>query len=77
MTWLKLSCLFGHAPGSFNHEQVIRAIPNLTNGGTVFLDEIGEIGRHTKSASPRFCKMVSFRRVGEEEEMHADVRIIA
>ena len=35
--------LFGHAPGSFNHQQGHKGIFEQANGGTVFLDEIGEM----------------------------------
>jgi transcriptional regulator of aroF, aroG, tyrA and aromatic amino acid transport len=69
--------LFGHAPGSFNHEQGHKGIFEQANGGTVFLDEIGEMSPHLQIKLLRFLQDGSFRRVGEEEEMHADVRIIA
>ncbi|WP_123056838.1 sigma 54-interacting transcriptional regulator, partial [Vibrio cyclitrophicus] len=40
--------LFGHAPGSFNHEQGHKGIFEQANGGTVFLDEIGEMSPHLR-----------------------------
>ncbi|BBM64943.1 transcriptional regulator TyrR [Vibrio alfacsensis] len=69
--------LFGHAPGSFNHEQGHKGIFEQANGGTVFLDEIGEMSSHLQIKLLRFLQDGNFRRVGAEDEMHVDVRIIA
>ncbi|MHA2740066.1 transcriptional regulator TyrR [Vibrio harveyi] len=69
--------LFGHAPGSFNHEQGHKGIFEQANGGTVFLDEIGEMSAHLQIKLLRFLQDGNFRRVGAEDEMHVDVRIIA
>ncbi|ELV8767961.1 transcriptional regulator TyrR [Vibrio vulnificus] len=69
--------LFGHAPGSFNHQQGHKGIFEQANGGTVFLDEIGEMSPHLQIKLLRFLQDGNFRRVGAEEEMHVDVRIIA
>ncbi|MDF2154338.1 transcriptional regulator TyrR [Vibrio sp. CAU 1672] len=69
--------LFGHAPGSFNHEQGHKGIFEQADGGTVFLDEIGEMSAHLQIKLLRFLQDGNFRRVGAEDEMHVDVRIIA
>ncbi|MDC0610714.1 transcriptional regulator TyrR [Vibrio sp.] len=69
--------LFGHAPGSFNHEGGNKGIFELANGGTVFLDEIGEMSSHLQIKLLRFLQDGTFRRVGEEREIHVDVRVIA
>ncbi|MGF1694547.1 transcriptional regulator TyrR [Vibrio lamellibrachiae] len=69
--------LFGHAPGSFNHEQGHKGIFEQANGGTVFLDEIGEMSAHLQIKLLRFLQDGTFRRVGEEHEVHVDVRVIA
>ncbi|WP_154116056.1 transcriptional regulator TyrR [Vibrio cincinnatiensis] len=69
--------LFGHAPGSFNHQQGHKGIFEQANGGTVFLDEIGEMSPHLQIKLLRFLQDGTFRRVGEEHEMHVDVRVIA
>ncbi len=69
--------LFGHAPGSFNHEQGHKGIFEQANGGTVFLDEIGEMSPHLQIKLLRFLQDGTFRRVGEEHEVHVDVRVIA
>lgn len=69
--------LFGHAPGSFNHEQGHKGIFEQANGGTVFLDEIGEMSPHLQIKLLRLLQDGRFRRVGEEDEFHVDVRVIA
>ncbi len=69
--------LFGHAPGSFNHQQGNKGIFEQANGGTVFLDEIGEMSHHLQIKLLRFLQDGTFRRVGEEHEIHVDVRVIA
>ncbi|MCV6004905.1 sigma 54-interacting transcriptional regulator, partial [Escherichia coli] len=62
---------------SFNHEQGHKGIFEQANGGTVFLDEIGEMSSHLQIKLLRFLQDGNFRRVGAEDEMHVDVRIIA
>ncbi|KHD26797.1 transcriptional regulator [Vibrio caribbeanicus] len=69
--------LFGHAPGSFNHDQGHKGIFEQANGGTVFLDEIGEMSPHLQIKLLRLLQDGTFRRVGEEDEIHVDVRVIA
>lgn len=69
--------LFGNAPGAFNHEEGNKGIFELANGGTVFLDEIGEMSAHLQIKLLRFLQDGTFRRVGEEKEIHVDVRVIA
>lgn len=69
--------LFGHAPGSFNHEQGHKGIFEQANGGTVLLDEIGEMSPHLQIKLLRFLQDGTFRRVGEEHEVHVNVRVIA
>lgn len=69
--------LFGHAPGAFNQGEGHKGIFELANGGTVFLDEIGEMSPHLQIKLLRFLQDGTFRRVGEEHEMHVDVRVIA
>lgn len=69
--------LFGHAPGTFNTEIGHKGIFEQAHQGTVFLDEIGEMSEHLQIKLLRFLQDGSFRRVGEEKEMHVDVRVIA
>lgn len=69
--------LFGNAAGAFNHEVAQKGIFEQADKGTVFLDEIGEMSPHLQIKLLRFLQDGSFRRVGEEKEMHVDVRVIA
>lgn len=46
------------------------------NGGTVLLDSISELSKEMQAKLLRFLNDGSFRRVGEDKEMHADVRVI-
>ncbi len=69
--------LFGHVPGAFNHQAGHKGIFEQADHGTVFLDEIGEMSPHLQIKLLRFLQDGCFRRVGEEQEMHVDVRVIA
>jgi transcriptional regulator of aroF, aroG, tyrA and aromatic amino acid transport len=69
--------LFGHAPGTFNQNVGHKGIFEQADGGTVFLDEIGEMSSHLQIKLLRFLQDGTFRRVGEEHEIHVDVRVIA
>jgi DNA-binding NtrC family response regulator len=70
--------LFGHERGSFtgadrqHHGAFERA-----GGGTLFLDEIGELPAEQQAALLGVLERKSFRRVGGERELPADVRIVA
>ncbi|GAK82757.1 transcriptional repressor protein TyrR [Vibrio ponticus] len=48
--------LFGHGPGMFNHQEAHKGIFEQANGGTVFLDEIGEMSHIYKSNCCAYCK---------------------
>jgi transcriptional regulator of aroF, aroG, tyrA and aromatic amino acid transport len=71
--------LFGYAPGAFTG--ALRGgrpgLLELTDGGTVFLDEVGELSPYLQAKLLRFLNDGSFRRVGGDREMKADVRIIS
>ena len=70
--------LFGHARGSFTgavRDQIGRV--EAAEGGTVFLDEIGEIPSSIQAKLLRFLQDHDFERVGENRTRHADVRVIA
>lgn len=69
--------LFGHAPGAFNHDSGHKGIFEQADGGIVFLDEIGEMSPHLQIKLLRFLQDGTYRRVGAEDEIHVDVRIIA
>jgi DNA-binding NtrC family response regulator len=70
--------LFGHERGAFTGAE--RAKPGLfevANGGTVFLDEIGEVSPATQTKLLRVLDTSTFRHVGGTAEVHVDVRVIA
>ena len=70
--------LFGHERGAFTGAD--RAKPGLfevANGGTIFLDEIGEVSPATQVKLLRVLDTATFRRVGATAEVHVDVRVLA
>jgi len=69
--------LFGHERGAFTGAE--RAKPGLfevAHGGTIFLDEIGEISPSTQTTLLRVLDTATFRRVGGTKEIHVDVRVL-
>jgi len=70
--------LFGHERGAFTGAaKMKRGRFELAHGGTLFLDEIGEIPAATQLALLRVLNDRVFERVGGEETIEADVRLIA
>jgi len=70
--------LFGHEKGSFTG--AIRRKTGrfeLAHGGTIFLDEIGEVSPPTQILLLRVLQDHRFERVGGEETLEVDVRVIA
>lgn len=70
--------LFGHERGAFTGAE--RAKPGLfevANGGTIFLDEIGEVSPATQTKLLRVLDTSTFRRVGGTVELRVDVRVLA
>jgi len=69
---------FGHVKGSFTGAVKDRAGRfELADGGTIFLDEVGEIPIELQSKLLRVLQEGQFERVGEEKTRSVDVRIIA
>jgi DNA-binding NtrC family response regulator len=70
--------LFGHEKGAFTGASSRRRGRfELANEGTLFLDEIGEIDQNTQIKLLRVLQEKKFERVGGEETIEADVRIVA
>jgi PAS domain S-box-containing protein len=70
--------LFGHEMGAFTGA-LQRRIGRfeLAEGGTIFLDEVGELSAETQVALLRVLQEREFERVGGRQPIHIDVRIIA
>jgi DNA-binding NtrC family response regulator len=71
------STLFGHERGAFTGAlQQQRGVFEEAHGGTVFLDEIGELPISAQAALLRVLETGSFCRVGSVREVTVDVRIV-
>jgi len=70
--------LFGHEKGAFTHAiSQKKGKFEMANGGTIFLDEIGDIGAKLQLDLLRILQEKEFSRVGGNEVIKVDVRIIA
>jgi DNA-binding NtrC family response regulator len=70
--------LFGHEKGAFTGAiDARRGLFELADGGTIFLDEIGEMPLATQTKLLRVLEQREFHRVGGEKAIRVDVRIIA
>lgn len=70
--------LFGHEKGAFTGADKKREGRFFqANGGTIFLDEIGEISPQMQVKLLRVLQQKEIQRVGSDETLHVDVRIIA
>jgi DNA-binding NtrC family response regulator len=70
--------LFGHERGSFTdakHQK--KGLFELANGGTIFLDEIGDMSPTLQAKLLRALEEKSFRRIGGTSDIKVDVRVIA
>ena len=70
--------LFGHERGAFTDARSrSAACSRSADGGTVFLDEIGEMVPALQAKLLRFLEEKSFKRVGGSPDIRVDVRVIA
>jgi DNA-binding NtrC family response regulator len=70
--------LFGHEKGSFTGaDQPKKGKMELANGGTVFLDEIGDVSQELQTKLLRFLQEREFDRVGGVKAIRVDVRVVA
>ena len=70
--------LFGHERGAFTDaRQQKRGLLETADGGTVFLDEIGEMTAGLQAKLLRFLEEKTFKRVGGLADIRVDVRVIA
>jgi two-component system, NtrC family, response regulator AtoC len=70
--------LFGHERGAFTGaDRQKRGLIEMADGGTVFLDEIGEMVPLLQAKLLRFLEERSFKRVGGSTDIRVDVRVVA
>jgi DNA-binding NtrC family response regulator len=70
--------LFGYEKGAFTGaDQLKKGKMELANGGTVFLDEIGDVSQELQTKLLRFLQEREFDRVGGRGPIRVNVRIIA
>src|SRR4249920_80390 len=70
--------LFGHERGAFTGaDRQKRGLLESADGGTVFLDEIGEMVPLLQAKLLRFLEEKSFKRVGGTQDVKVDVRVVA
>ena len=70
--------LFGHEKGSFTDAKALkRGLFEQADGGTVYLDEIGDMKPDLQAKLLRLIEEKTFRRVGAVRDLQVDVRIIA
>jgi two-component system NtrC family response regulator len=69
--------LFGHCKGSFTGADEHRTgLFEVASGGTIFLDEIGELPKAMQAKLLRVLESREIRRVGENKTIHVDVRVV-
>jgi DNA-binding NtrC family response regulator len=70
--------LFGHEKGAFTGAVTAKSgLVEVAEGGTLFIDEIGEMAPGLQAKLLRVLEDGHYRRVGSTQETHADVRVVA
>jgi Nif-specific regulatory protein len=69
--------LFGHEKGSFTGASFHKGRFEMADGGTIFLDEIGELPLGAQAKLLRVLQERAFERVGGGVPIHVDIRVIA
>jgi DNA-binding NtrC family response regulator len=70
--------LFGHEKGAFTDAKAMKkGLFEMADGGTVFLDEIGDMMPGTQAKLLKVIENKSFKRIGGTKDIEVDVRIIA
>jgi DNA-binding NtrC family response regulator len=70
--------LFGHEKGAFTDARFLKkGVFELADGGTLYLDEIGEMKTSLQPKLLRVLETLTFRRVGGSRDITVDVRVIA
>lgn len=68
--------LFGVAPGAATSVKARRGLLAQADGGTLFLDEVGLLPLETQARLLTFLDTGTYRQVGRDREMRADVRLV-
>lgn len=70
--------LFGHEKGAFTDARFLKkGLFELADGGTLYLDEIGELKISLQAKMLRVLETLTFRRVGGSRDLTVDLRVIA
>jgi DNA-binding NtrC family response regulator len=70
--------LFGHEKGAFTDARFLKkGVFELADGGTLYLDEIGELKMSLQPKMLRVLETLTFRRVGGSRDITVDLRVVA